>query len=297
MLEPNTQYTVYVRNVCALRNFPNGEQIDASEFAIAAKPAKLVTTKSQPEALNAYFKTVKGNQPVYGKTSIREDEKSLVVYDGSSEKYVYYIVDISAKSIKLDVEAEYWQKDQTDIHYADDKDYIWYPLALTKELQKDYINPKLTYYVTNDLSSSAPDNWKELGFVKAGDYYFLPTTSKATIDKSGKLSLKGNGVVYVFAYDAEKDKTSKPINLVIKTAVDSFAGKAIKMKVGNTINLRDYLTYKQGKIKLASYSGCNLEIQLEDTDNAFEIIPQVDEGSSVIYNYLKEIIIACLYKS
>ncbi len=285
-LEPNTQYTVYVRNVCALRNFPNGEQIDASEFAIAAKPAKLVTTKSQPEALNAYFKTVKGNQPVYGKTSIREDEKSLVVYDGSSEKYVYYIVDISAKSIKLDVEAEYWQKDQTDIHYADDKDYIWYPLALTKELQKDYINPKLTYYVTNDLSSSAPDNWKELGFVKAGDYYFLPTTSKATIDKSGKLSLKGNGVVYVFAYDAEKDKTSKPINLVIKTAVDSFAGKAIKMKVGNTINLRDYLTYKQGKIKLASYSGCNLEIQLEDTDNAFEIIPQVDEGSSVIYNYL-----------
>ncbi len=284
-LKPNTQYTVYVRNVCALRNFPNGEQIDASEFAIAAKPVKLVTTKSQPKQLNSYFKTVNGNQPVHGKTSVREDEKSLVKYEDSDEEYLYYSVDISAKSIKLDVEAKYLQKDQTDINYADDKDYIWYPLALTKELQKDYINPKLTYYVTDNWTSSEPDNWKEQGYVKAGNYYFVPTTLIATIDKSGKISLKGNGTVTVFVYDAEQDQTSKPIRLTIKTAVDSFTGKAIKMKVGNTINLCDYLTYKQGAIKLATYQGCDLDIQLEDTDNAFEIVPQVNEGGRNIRNY------------
>jgi len=285
-LKPNTQYTVYVRNVSALRSFLNGEQIDASEFATAGKPVKLVTTKSQEQELNGYFKTAKGNQPVYGKTSVRKDEKSTVEYK-VTDYDSWYIVDIAAKSVKFDVEAKYWQKDQADIDYADNKDYIWYPLALTKDQQKDYVNPKLTYYVTNYYytSDGKPENWKELGYVKAGNYYFLPTTPIAAIDKNGKISLKGNGNIYVFAYDAEQDKTSKPVRLWIKTTADSFAGKAIKMKVGTGVWLSDYLTYKQGSIKLSQYQSKNLSVTCEDEDGAFEIVPQVGTGSSIIYDY------------
>lgn len=282
-LKPNTQYTVYVRNVSALRSFPNGEQIDASEFATAAKPVKLVTTKSQQKALNGYFKTAKGNQPVYGKTSVSKDEKSTVEYEVYGRDS-WYTVDISAKSVKFDVEAKYWQKDQEDIKYADNKDYIWYPLALTKEQQKDYVNPKLTYYVTDDYFTEVED-WKARGYVNAGKYYFLPTSTKAAIDKNGKISLKGNGSIYVFAYDAEQNIVSNLVELYISSTANSFAGKAVKMKVGTTVWLSDYLTYKQGSIKLSQYQSQDLSVTCADEEDAFEIVPQVWEGGSRIYDY------------
>ncbi|MDE7322409.1 MAG: Ig-like domain-containing protein [Lachnospiraceae bacterium] len=291
-LSPNTQYTVYVRNVSALRSFPNGEQIDASESATAGKPVKLVTTKAQNNGLNGYFKTAEGNQPVRGKTTVKTDAKSAAkyVYDSASDE-AYYSVDISAKSVKFDVEAKYWQKEQADINYADEGDYIWYPLALTKDQQKDYVNPKLTYYVSDhSWTTDEPYNWKENGYVRVGAedddyYYFRPTTAKAAIDKNGKISLKGSGWVYAFAYDAEQNIISNAVELYITTAVDGLAGKAIKMKVGTTVLLSEYLTYKQKNIKLATYADRDLNVTWEDPDGAFEIIPQVYNGNEEIFDY------------
>ena len=290
-LQPNTQYTVYVRNVSALRKFPNGEQIDPSEFATASKPAKLTTTKSQQKELNGYFKTKEGEREpfVNGLTTVRNDEKSAVKavyqYNNDEEEYErYYTVDVSAKSVKLDVEAMYYQKYQEGIDYADQWDYIWYPLSLTKELQKDYINPKLTYYVTNWISADEDDYgaayWTKRGYVYADGHYFLPTTTKAAIDKNGKISLKGSGTIKVIAYDAEQDIMSIPIELRITTNVDGLAGKAIKMKVGSRIYLSDYLTYKQKNIKLSQYNDGDkdLVVTLEDPDGAFELKPSVYDG-------------------
>lgn len=278
-LQPNTQYTVYVRNVSALRKFPNGGQIDPAEFATASKPAKLTTAKSQQKALNGYFKTKEGERDpfVYGLTTVRNDEKSAVKYVSQYNER-YYTVDISAKSVKLDVEAKYYQKYQEGIDYADQDDYIWYPLSLTRDLQKNYINPKLTYYVTNGYYGYEPDDWKQMGYVHAGDYYFIPTTTKAAIDKNGKISLKGSGIVYVFAYDAEQNTVSDPVQLRITTDVDGLAGKPIKMKVGSRVDLSDYLTYKQKNIKLSQYSDRDLVVTLEDPDGAFELKPFVYDG-------------------
>ena len=292
-LQPNTQYTVYVRNVSALRKFPNGEQIDPSEFATASKPAKLTTTKSQQKALNGYFKTKEAERDpfVNGLTTVRNDEKSAVKavyqYNSDYEEYeYYYTVDISAKSVKLDVEAMYYQKYQEGIDYADQWDYIWYPLSLTKELQKDYINPKLTYYVTTDYDVDyGPEDWKQKGYVHAGDYYFKPVATQAAIDKNGKISLKGSGTVFVIAYDAEQDITCDPVELRITTDVDGLAGKAIKMKVGSRIYLSDYLTYKQKNIKLSQYNNRDLVVTLEDPDGAFELAPVVNDGELQISNY------------
>ena len=293
-LQPNTQYTVYVRNVSALRKFPNGEQIDPSEFATASKPAKLTTTKSQQKELNGYFKTKEGEREpfVNGLTTVRNDEKSAVKavyqYNSDYEEYeYYYTVDISAKSVKLDVEAKYFQKYQEGIDYADQNDYIWYPLSLSKELQKDYINPKLTYYVTTDYVDYGPEDWKQKGYVHAGDYYFKPVATQAAIDKNGKISLKGSGIVYVFAYDAEQNIVSNPVQLRITTDVDGLAGKAIKMKVGSRIYLSDYLTYKQKNIKLSQYNDGDkdLVVTLEDPDGAFELKPSVYDGALRISDY------------
>ena len=291
-LQPNTQYTVYVRNVSALRKFPNGEQIDPSEFATASKPAKLTTTKSQQKELNGYFKTKEGEREpfVNGLTTVRNDEKSAVKavyqYNSDYEEYeYYYTVDISAKSVKLDVEAKYFQKYQEGIDYADQNDYIWYPLSLSKELQKDYINPKLTYYVTTDYVDYGPEDWKQKGYVHAGDYYFKPVATQAAIDKNGKISLKGSGTVFVIAYDAEQDITCDPVKLRITTEVDGLAGKAIKMKVGSEVFLSEYLTYKQKNIKLSQYNNKDLVVTLEDPDGAFELTPKVYDGELQIFDY------------
>ena len=287
-LSPNTQYTVYVRNVSALRTLPNGEQIDAKEFATASKVAKLATTKSQQKALNGYFKTAEEMAlPVQGKTTVKVDPKSKVTYISNDN---YYRVDISAKSAMFNLEAKYWQKDQTDINYADSSDYIWYPLALTKNLQKDYVNPKLTYYVSDDYwTREEPHDWKKNGYIRVGKesdyYYFKPTTAKAAIDKKGKVSLKGCGSVYVFAYDAEQNIISNAVKLDIGSAVNKLAGKPIKMKVGTTVLLSEYLTYKQKNIKLATYENRDLVVTWEDPDGAFEIIPQVVNGKQQIYDY------------
>ncbi len=287
-LLPNTQYTVYVRNVSALRTLPNGAQIDAKEFATASKVAKLATTKSQQVELNGYFKTAEDMaQPVRGKTTVKVDPKSAVTYRTNGN---YYVVDIAAKSAMFNLEAKYWQKDQADINYADNRDYIWYPLALAKDLQKDYVNPKLTYYASDEgWTTEEPYDWKNDGYIRVGKesdyYYFRPTTAKAAIDKKGKLSLKGCGWVYVFAYDAEQNIISDAVELYIASAVDGLAGKPIKMKVGTTVLLSEYLTYKQKNIKLATYNNRDLAVTWEDPDGAFEIYPQVSSGTERIYDY------------
>ncbi len=288
-LLPNTQYTVYVRNVSALRTLPNGAQIDAKEFATASKVAKLATTKSQQVALNGYFKTAEDMaQPVRGKTTVKVDPKSAVTYRANGN---YYVVDIAAKSAMFNLEAKYWQKDQADINYADSRDYIWYPLALAKDLQKDYVDPKLTYYVSDsEWTTDEPYNWKDNGYIRVlNEYdeycYFKPATANAAIDKKGKISLKGNGWVYVFAYDAEQRIISDAVELYITSAVDGLAGKPIKMKVGTTVLLSEYLTYKQKNIKLSAYDSKDLVVTWDDPDGAFEIIPQVLNGETRVYDY------------
>ncbi len=278
-----------MRNVSALRTLPNGAQIDAKEFATASKVAKLATTKSQQVALNGYFKTAEDMaQPVRGKTTVKVDPKSAVTYRANGK---YYVVDIAAKSAMFNLEAKYWQKDQADINYADSRDYIWYPLALAKDLQKDYVDPKLTYYVSDSKwTTDEPYNWKDNGYIRVlNEYdkycYFKPATANAAIDKKGKISLKGNGRVYVFAYDAEQRIISDAVELYITSAVDGLAGKPIKMKVGTTVLLSEYLTYKQKNIKLSAYDSKDLVVTWDDPDGAFEIIPQVLNGETRVYDY------------
>ena len=152
-------------------------------------------------------------------------------------------------------------------------------------MQKDYINPKLTYYVTTDYVGYGSEDWKQKGYVHAGDYYFKPVATQAAIDKNGKISLKGSGTVFVIAYDAEQDITCDPVELRITTDVDGLAGKAIKMKVGSRIYLSDYLTYKQKNIKLSQYNNRDLVVTLEDPDGAFELAPVVNDGELQISNY------------
>ena len=89
----------------------------------------------------------------------------------------------------------------------------------------------------------------------------------------------------MFAYDAEQNTVSDPVQLRITTDVDGLAGKPIKMKVGSRVDLSDYLTYKQKNIKLSQYSDRDLVVTLEDPDGAFELTPFVYDGALRISDY------------
>jgi len=244
-LEPgkDKEYTVYVRNVSALRTMADGDQI-APSHAGAVKTFK--TTKAQITGLEGYFdydERANVSAPVVtGPSQKNADDRILGVAN----------VNISAKKVQFYVDGKYFQKYSQS--YSDEKDYIRRQLPLAKADQATYISPKLTYYVTNQIgySSLSASGYVSLQ-TNSGVLCFNPKTERASIDKKGRISLKGVGQIYVIAYDSEtKEYTVK--ELLITAGADSLTGKNIKLKVGDTVKLSEYLTYKQGKTKLPGYT-------------------------------------------
>ncbi|MDE7130188.1 MAG: Ig-like domain-containing protein [Lachnospiraceae bacterium] len=252
-LEPGQQYTVYVRNVGVLRTTAAGYK---SESKPAGAVSTFTTTKAQEAGLLAYFDTEKTN-----------------VYEKDDE----YYVNISAKKVPLSVYARFLENKD----YSDEWDYVLRTLPLTKDEQTTYINPKLTYYVSDNVYEE--EDWEDKTQLKIGGYVFRPTSKIASIDKKGNISLKGVGLVYVLVYNAETQHIDV-VELNIAADADSLTGKNIKLKVGNKVRLTDYLTYKQGNIALNGY--CNYEWQDLVIDyvpnDSYELTFQRDRYSGAI---------------
>ncbi len=225
-LEPNQQYTVYVRNVGALRTTADGYKTESTP---AGAVSTFTTTRAQEVGLRAYFDT----------------EKTAVENEGSG-----YYVNISARKVPLSVDARFLEKYDEDKDYSDALDYIWRQLSLTKEEQETYINPKLTYYVTDNVYEEV--NQDDKTQLRIGGYVFRPVSKIAAVDKKGNISLKGVGLVYVLAYNADTQHIAVA-SLNITADADGLTGKNIKLKVGNKVRLTDYLTYKQKSTKLTGY--------------------------------------------
>lgn len=275
-LKPNKQYSVYVRNVSVTRRYVDGKEITLKEYYSGKTISRLTTTKTQESGLCGYFDSkVQWGQTAYGEG---------------------LYIDISAKRTQFYVDALYHQVRENGSD--GDGDYVWLPQKLNKEQQKTYTAPKLTYFVQDAGSRrptrTEPADWQNQGYVKTGSYYYIPSTI-ATMDKSGRLTLKGTGQVRVYAYDQACDRLSgdskealaneNGSTLTIKADVNAITGKPVKMKVGETVFLRDYITYKQGNVKFSGYDNVNLQIaRFDDPEGAFEVTPVSDrDGRTVNY--------------
>lgn len=237
-----SEYTVYVRNVAGLRMLDDGSQV-ASSHAGAVKTFK--TIKSQAVALNAYF-----DAGIKGQTAVWQE------YDYDEGMSVYR-APIAGKSAKLSVEAKFYEKYSQN--YSDDADYIWREIPLASDIKKNYTVPKLTCYVTDDyesrltvleyldLSASA-----RASYFYCVDGYYYHKASIASVNKSGKITFKGRGYVYVIAAD-----TNTGINDVVKLFIDASptaaTAKAVKMMPGQTLSLSGILQYQEKKIKVVDY--------------------------------------------
>lgn len=251
-LTPKQDYTVYVRNVSGLRLLEDGRQVAASA-AGTLKSVKAIP--AQAIAIDAYFD---------------QSERGQTAHYVSGEGY--YTAKLEDKSAKLSVRAKF--EEMYSKGYSDEEDYIWRTLPLVSDAKKNYTAPKLAYYVSVDRYNQ--DN--EAGTrIYANGYYYDRTASIASVDKKGKVTFKGQGVVYVLAVDSNTGIASAPVELVITATPVSMSGKAIKLLPGETIWLSNYLEYKEKKGKIADYQYAFADLDTTTQSNEyFEIQRYVD---------------------
>jgi len=254
-LEAGHEYTVYVRNVSAARALDDGSVVALSANG-SVKSFKM--TKPMAKDLELGF-TVKTDE---------NDKKNTVTHPVNPDGTVdmdRYTVELSAKKAQLNVYGLFSDKAGGN-DAAEDDDLRRYSLIPTvkeeKAALKNYQLPKLAFAVY--------DEWVDEPF-KSGQ-----TPSKyAAVSNKGLVTLKGvdlNGIktVYIYVRDNLKHESKfdydpdTSISLTITAKPASFAGKKVKMKVGQQIRLSDYLEYKdEKKKKLPNYRSCGVTISKE----------------------------------
>lgn len=247
-LKPNTDYTIYVRNVSGIRTLADDSFV-VSSYAGSVKSFK--TTKAEVKSLSLWFKP---------------DQKVEF-----SQKEGCHVAKLSDKSVMITTSGYYMYKESNVA--ADDIDKMGYDFPLTKEQQNTYLAPKLTYYVLNtNTSNSEKTDYYSL---KIGDSYYSPATTVAKIDKKGNIKFTGIGEVYIFVCDSISGACAYR-KLKVTADVTSIKAKNVTLKVGNSVDVYDILTMADGKTKLKGNG-------IYDND----LILQYVDGSGVGYSYGK----------
>lgn len=241
-LEPQKDYTVYVRNVSAVRSFADGCQVSLSA-AGSAKAGK--TSARYVEDIVATLQDEEIKQ-IDG-ADVDEPPTQDEIRDG---EVIYYEVPLTKKNVQISLEGLF--RDE-----AGDETYAALPLAGQdlKDLKNKYAVPKLTYYFLEYMY----EGYDALGYWRNEDYGWLKTSSIATVSNKGKLTLKQPGEITVAAVDSVSGEMSNFIVIQVTAEADSIAAKNTTMEVGQRIRLENLAVYKQGKTVLdqSKYSTYN----------------------------------------
>lgn len=258
-------YAVYVRNVSAVRTLADGTKTTES----AAGSAKTFeTTKSQIISLMPYFEVVDGEKTKANPVRYYDDAQK----DKPNKSSRHYMVELADKTAQLVVDGRFKEKPLNLA--ADAGDSLWLRLSLKAAEKLDkvsknyytntYLDPKLTYFVTDNEDPRYDSNHK-----------LLNPSKLVTISNKGKLTFKGvdlDGELTVRVYAAVNDSFSgsnyakkEYCTLTITARPDTIVTKKPKaMKVGDAIRLRDYIEYKKGKTKVPNYWSSEIEITNRD---------------------------------
>ena len=266
-LVPGKNYVVYVRNVSAARKLDDGSQVDLS-FKGAVK--NFVAVKSQVQDLEPYFNVDPETNTPIGKSAV----KYLVNKDPQTGEETFkeniadgkYEVDLLSKSAQISVNGLFFEKYDGNTA-AEDKDKRRYALPLTKPLQANYYNPKLTYGVFDAVYDRTNGEWT----APAADPWTdgVAASKYAAISNKGKITFKAtswNGAKTVYIYvkaDTTDDTVIGKVSLKITANPTSVTGKKAKLKVGDDRELAEFLQYKQGKKKIPEYKSTQISISDE----------------------------------
>lgn len=234
-LKPNTDYTIYVRNVSGIRTVEEDSFVVSS---VAGNVKNFKTTKVQMEELELYF----------------EDGQPVTWY----EEIGYDVVKLSEKTVQIT--ARGWFDYKPENTKADEDDWVGYDLPLSKVQQNTYVNPKLNFFAVSSTGSSLVKSGSYTQLI--GDRYYIPSNI-AKADKNGKIKLNGVGWVCIYAYDSISKQLSDPYWFYITAGVTKITSKKMTAKVGETQNIADSLTFYDGKTKLKFEDGVIPSIRVE----------------------------------
>lgn len=252
-LKAETDYTVYVRNVCEAKTLSDGYVITQAtvDASAAGTAVSFKTQKSEVLALDLKLEESEAVKDITGYTTIPE------FLSGSDR---VYMIDYAKASKGVDSTTLGMFMHNASAAAADDDDGIVLKLPLNDKTS-NYQEPKLEYYV------SAMDKSGNLIYDENGEEVKASKNDYMSVDKKGKIKFTGVGGWY----DADTGSGSCPrvyvrdvntgayatIHLWVVAKVDSVTAKkkTVNLTVGQTQSLNDVAlyTYKAGKSKLKIY--------------------------------------------
>lgn len=228
-----TDYTVYVRNVSAMRSLEDDCKVTLS---CAGTAKGFTTTMIQASEIVA---TLQGKD-VYALNEDEDEVEAQPTVDDIRDAYaIEYKVPLSEKSVQISLEALFTDK-------AGDGKYL--PLALKGDDKKNYTDPKIAYYFSEyiyDGYDAIDTSYRNLE-----EYGFTTTSNIGTIAKNGKMTLKNVGKAVVYARDTVSGALSEALIINVTAEADSITARKANMQVGQRIKLKDLVDYKEKALKL-----------------------------------------------
>lgn len=246
-LKIKKDYTIYVRNVCAVRTLSGYE----------GKPA--VTQAAMNESAAGVVINVKTKKAEVSSLSLSFYDQNAWVYDGNGNHVVQYSK-LKNGTIECRTEGAFPELYDNDDTKSGDNKLIKLPLG--KEYKNDYEEPKLEYALSGCYDKKT-GTW---GWGTKNDY--------ASIDKKGKIKITGfpetgtdgwdNGICYIYVrvrdtVTGEEDYSSVPLMFEEADSVKAAKG-SVTLSVGQGQNLTKLLSYSLGKTKLTAYPNRSIDL-------------------------------------
>lgn len=242
-LDPQKDYTVYVRNVSHVRSFADGCQVSLSA-AGTAKSCK--TTLKHVDDITALLDGEQiadiydaDGDHVYNKEYADDTPTEEQIREAST---IGYEIPLSKRNAQISLEGLF-----EDV--AGDGIYVPVPFlkAEAAALKKSYAEPKITYYF-RDYIYDGYDAYT--GAIRIEREGYTKSSSIAAVDKNGKITLKQPGTVTICAIDTASGVKANMIQIRVTAQADSMKAKNTSMQVGQRIRLENLVEYKEGKTVL-----------------------------------------------
>ncbi|MDE7186797.1 MAG: Ig-like domain-containing protein [Lachnospiraceae bacterium] len=262
-LQPQGQYTVYVRNVCAARTLEDGSVVSQSTVneSAAGTAAGFKTLKAENLAIHLMITDRSRNDQsqVQGIEDLGQRlDSDYEEIDG--HRFLIELSKLAKGSVDCQVYGEFALNAKDPSYESGDR--MMRPLPLSdrsyfnyydKDDKNYYEEPKLEYALSSNYN-------KETG---AGDW--SQKIEFASIDKKGKIKITGVTGRSSYFTGRVKDTVTGHVTyaeLYVVADVDSVTAKkkSIKMTVGKSVRLNDtsLYTYNLGKKKLTGYRWPNM---------------------------------------
>lgn len=242
-LDIKKDYTIYVRNVCAVRtldSYPGKPAVtqEAMNASVAGVVVNVKTKKAEVKGLSLDF----------------YDAKALV-YDWDGNQKIKFS-ELKNGTLECRTMGIFPEVLGSTNELLPEGVGIYIPFGKEdKAKYKDvYEEPKLEYAL-DDCYDKKTDTW---GWGTKNDY--------ASIDKKGKIKITGfpdGGYLHVRVRDTVTDtENDRWLGLIIEDADSVKATKSsVTLSVGQEVYLEDMLTYNLGKVKLTAYPIRSIDLE------------------------------------